>query len=76
MPPEVEGLVAWRLRGMATVPELRSTGVGSAVLTAGLTAVREAGGDLVWCNGRTEAMVFYRTARVLRDRVRVPLGRR
>jgi GNAT superfamily N-acetyltransferase len=60
VPAEAEGLVAWRLRGMATAPDLRSTGVGSAVLAAGLTAVREAGGDLVWCNGRTQAMSFYR----------------
>ena len=52
--------MAWRLRGMATEPELRSTGVGSAVLAAGLDAVRAAGGAIVWCNARTQAMAFYR----------------
>lgn len=59
VPAEAVGLVGWRLRGMATLPELRSTGVGSAVLTAGLAGVRAAGGELVWCNGRTQAMTFY-----------------
>src|SRR4249919_3858401 len=59
VPRDAQGLVAWRLRGMATVPERRSTGVGSAVLSAGLEAVRAAGGELVWCNARTEALVFY-----------------
>ncbi len=59
VPAGAEGLSAWRLRGMATVPELRSSGVGSGVLVAGLAAVREAGGELVWCNGRTQAMTFY-----------------
>ncbi len=60
VPAEAQGLVAWRLRGMATAPELRSAGVGSAVLSAGLEGVLEAGGGLVWCNARTEVMAFYR----------------
>ena len=59
VPPEVLGLTAWRLRGMATDPSHRSAGVGSAVLSAGLTAVRDAGGEVVWCNARTAALPFY-----------------
>lgn len=59
VPEGIGELLAWRLRGMATVPELRSSGIGSEVLTAGLDGVRARGGDLVWCNGRTQAMAFY-----------------
>ncbi len=60
VPASAEGLVAWRLRGMATRPDVQSTGIGSAVLSAGLTAVRAAGGELVWCNARVRALQFYR----------------
>jgi GNAT superfamily N-acetyltransferase len=59
VPAEALGLVAWRLRGMATDAQRRSAGVGSAVLGAGLQAVRAAGGELVWCNARTAALTFY-----------------
>lgn len=53
---------SWRLRSMATEPELRGQGVGSAVLNAALAHVAMAGGGLVWCNARTPAQSFYQRA--------------
>lgn len=52
----------WRIRGMATMPELRGRGVGSAVLAAALDHVRRAGGGLAWCNARTPARTLYERA--------------
>jgi GNAT superfamily N-acetyltransferase len=53
---------AWRLRGMATEPGLRSRGVGRRVLQAALDHITEAGGELVWCNARVPAQRFYERA--------------
>jgi len=50
---------AWRLRGMATEPELRGTGIGGAVLSACIAQVESKGGELIWCNARTPAVKFY-----------------
>ena len=49
----------WRLRGMASEPELRGRGYGAAALRGALDHVRENGGRRVWCNARTGAMGFY-----------------
>ena len=53
---------SWRLRGMATAPEWRGKGAGSAVLTAVVAHVAEAGGGLLWCNARLGAVGFYERA--------------
>jgi GNAT superfamily N-acetyltransferase len=53
---------AWRLRGMATEPGLRSQGVGSRLLQAALDHITEAGGELVWCKARVPAQRFYERA--------------
>lgn len=50
---------AWRLRGMATVEDLRATGLGRAVLERCLAHAHERGALLVWCNARTGAIGFY-----------------
>ncbi len=50
----------WRLRGMATVPELQSRGIGAQVLAACLEHARTHHGALLWCNARTTALKFYR----------------
>lgn len=50
---------AYRLRGMATLPALRSQGIGGAVLEAGIAQVAERGARLVWCNARVPAEGFY-----------------
>jgi predicted GNAT family N-acyltransferase len=49
----------WQLRGMATAPPVRGTGVGRALVEAGVALVAERGGDLVWCNARLTAAGFY-----------------
>lgn len=50
----------WRLRGMATMPELRRRGVGRWLAAACMQHALDAGGTLVWCNARVTATGFYR----------------
>lgn len=50
---------AWHLRQMATAPDWRGQGVGSAVLAAALEYVRRQGAPLIWCNARKPAVPFY-----------------
>ncbi|WP_050424558.1 GNAT family N-acetyltransferase [Bradyrhizobium tropiciagri] len=50
---------SWRLRGMATSPEMQSRGVGGRVLGQGLAEVEKRNGALVWCHGRLSAARFY-----------------
>lgn len=50
----------YRLRGMVTIPDHRGAGLGGALLDRGVTLVARQGGRLVWCNGRTGAVGFYR----------------
>ncbi|WP_411784456.1 GNAT family N-acetyltransferase [Bradyrhizobium sp. UFLA01-814] len=51
---------SWRIRGMATAKGFRRHGFASAVIEHGLREIRRRGGLLVWCNGRTTAISFYR----------------
>jgi GNAT superfamily N-acetyltransferase len=53
---------AWRLRGVATAPEARNQGIGTAVLDAVIAHVEAAGGRLLWCNARTPAQTLYERA--------------
>lgn len=55
-------LCSFRLRGMATHPEHRGQGLGSALLSYCIEHARNAGGDVLWCNARTPALEFYRRA--------------
>jgi GNAT superfamily N-acetyltransferase len=56
----------WRLRGMATAPELQGQGLGGQVLAFGVAeiarrlAARGQASATLWCNGRTTAERFYR----------------
>lgn len=50
----------WRLRGMASAPEVRGRGYGAAALLAALDHARAHGARRVWCNARTDAIGFYR----------------
>jgi len=52
----------WRVRGMATRPELRGRGLGALVLDALERHARERGGRRAWCNARTPARAFYERA--------------
>ena len=56
------GTPAWRLRGMATRPEARNQGIGSAVLQGCIAHVGSQGGGLLWCNARVPAIGLYRRA--------------
>jgi len=49
----------WRIRGMATRSDARSSGLGSVVLTNLLTYAESAGGGVIWCTARTGALPFY-----------------
>lgn len=51
---------AWRLRGMATLPEVRGQGYGGALLERCLRHAVDRGGDLAWCTARVPAAGFYR----------------
>jgi ribosomal protein S18 acetylase RimI-like enzyme len=53
---------AWRVRGMATEPEARGRGAGSAVLAALLDHARASGAARVWCNARVRARSLYERA--------------
>lgn len=50
---------AWRLRGMATLPEARGLGLGRQLLEACFAHIRAHGGTLLWCNARVNALGFY-----------------
>lgn len=50
---------AWRLRGMATLPEVQRRGAGRALIAAGVAAATAAGAELMWCNARITAQGFY-----------------
>lgn len=53
---------AWRLRGMATRPDARNQGIGSAVLQAAIAHVSRDAAGLLWCNARVPAAGLYRRA--------------
>ncbi|MCA1690793.1 MAG: GNAT family N-acetyltransferase [Actinobacteria bacterium] len=52
----------WRLRGMASSPEVRGRGVGRALLHACVEHVARRGGGELWCNARMPAVPFYATS--------------
>jgi predicted GNAT family N-acyltransferase len=52
----------WRLRGMATEPDVRGGGFGGALLAACAEHVAGSGGGELWCNARMAAVGFYRRA--------------
>ncbi|MGY2002161.1 GNAT family N-acetyltransferase [Blastococcus sp. SYSU DS1024] len=49
----------WQLRGMATDPAVRGTGIGRALVEHGLDRLADLGADLVWCDARTTVVGFY-----------------
>jgi predicted GNAT family N-acyltransferase len=54
------GSASWQLRGMASHPEHRGTGLGAQILQVIVTFCRDdLGGELVWCNARKVAEAFY-----------------
>lgn len=57
-----EGAGSFRVRGMATAPEARARGAGSAVLAALVEHARAHDARRVWCNARTPALSLYERA--------------
>jgi len=53
------GRRAWRLRGMATLDDMRGCGAGTALVHEGVRVATAAGADLMWCNARVSASGFY-----------------
>jgi len=49
----------WRLRGMATAPEVRGWGVGFELVDAVVAHVVDQGGTVLWCTARMAAVGFY-----------------
>ena len=58
IPAPFEGRAAYQLRGMATRADLVRRGVGAALLTFAVDALRPA--PFLWCNARIAAVPFYR----------------
>jgi ribosomal protein S18 acetylase RimI-like enzyme len=52
----------WRVRGMATAPEARGRGAGSAVLGALIEHAAAQGATRIWCNARIPALSLYARA--------------
>jgi len=50
----------WRLRGMVTHPDWRGREVGSRALAFAIAELEHRSASLVWCNGRSSALSFYR----------------
>lgn len=63
-----------RIRGMATRADMRSRGMGGAVLAELLRLAADDGAVLVWCNARIGAVPFYLRAgfEVVGDRFDLP----
>jgi len=50
---------AWRLRGMATIPDMQGRGAGRALVAEGVRLATASGASLIWCNARVSARGFY-----------------
>ncbi|MCA9276367.1 MAG: GNAT family N-acetyltransferase [Phycisphaerales bacterium] len=50
---------AWRIRGMASIPEARGTGLGRLLVEQARDRVWEQSCDPIWCNARENAFGFY-----------------
>ena len=49
----------FRLRGMATLPEVRGAGAGGKILRACIGHAARRGGHTLWCDARVGAVWFY-----------------
>lgn len=59
---EWQGEPAYQMRGMATVDDLQSRGIGRALLVAALGDLQREGHiEQLWCNARVPAIGFYET---------------
>jgi GNAT superfamily N-acetyltransferase len=65
---------SWRVRGMATEPEARGRGAGTAVLAALVQYALEQGATRVWCTARIGAVTLYQRAgfEIVSERFEIP----
>jgi ribosomal protein S18 acetylase RimI-like enzyme len=65
---------SWRIRGMATTPQARGRGAGTAVLDALAAHAIAQGATRLWCNARTPARSLYERAgfRIASDEFELP----
>ena len=49
----------YRLRSMATLPEMQGKGFGKKILEFAFNELRDKGSDYLWCNARTTASGYY-----------------
>ncbi|MFM9132013.1 MAG: GNAT family N-acetyltransferase [Actinomycetota bacterium] len=57
--PEVPGVPAVQLKGMAVDDTLQSSGLGAALIEHGIAHARSQGARLVWARARDSALLFY-----------------
>lgn len=50
---------SWRLRGMATIEEVRGMGIGKHLMNLCIEHAKSNQGKLFWCNARITAEKFY-----------------
>ncbi len=59
LPERPDASPCWQLRGMATLPDFRHAGFGTALLAACVAHARAERAALLWCNARTSGAAFY-----------------
>jgi predicted GNAT family N-acyltransferase len=57
--PDHPDRIGCQLRGMATAPTARGTGVSAELLAAGIERCRSVGARLIWARARVSALSFY-----------------
>jgi predicted GNAT family N-acyltransferase len=57
--PDLENGIGAQLRGMATDPTVRGSGLGTLLLRAGLERAEQDGADHAWANARSAVLDFY-----------------
>lgn len=57
--PDIPGKKQFQLRGMATDEEYRRRHLGMHLLERGMEIAKERGGDVLWCNARSNVAGFY-----------------
>ena len=74
--PLQPGLSAWRLRGMATLADMRGKGAGCALIAEGVRVALASGATLMWCNARVSARGFYEKLNfaAVGERFELPVG--
>jgi len=58
--PTPDGAPAWRIRGMASLPEVRGTGYGRLLVEIARDRAWGVERAPIWCNARESAFGFYR----------------